>query len=162
MDKEEVISFRPIGRIHSPHTQPKGTPIQPIRSGQARGRVEIFEPYVEGLADLEGFERIWLVYWFHLVGQARLTVTPFLDTRSHGVFSTRAPCRPNPIGISCVRLLGREGGMLEVEDIDVVDATPLLDVKPYVHHFDRYDVSRCGWIDAARAQRDLADERFED
>lgn len=155
------IEFEPIGTIHSPHDQPRGTPIQPSRAGNARGQVEVYEPFAQGLADLEGFERIWLVYFFHRVAKEQLTVTPFLDTRSHGVFATRAPCRPNAIGISCVALLGREGNVLEVEGIDVVNATPLLDIKPYVADFDRFDVTRCGWIDAARAQRDVADDRFE-
>jgi tRNA-Thr(GGU) m(6)t(6)A37 methyltransferase TsaA len=156
----EQMSLEPIGVIRSPHKTPKGTPIQPVRAGQAVGRVEVFQPYLAGLADLEGFERIWLIYRFHRSPGVKLTVTPFLDTREHGVFATRAPCRPNRIGISCVALKRRDGGVLEVEGIDVVDGTPLLDIKPYVRDFDRHDVTRCGWIDAGRASRDVADDRF--
>jgi tRNA-Thr(GGU) m(6)t(6)A37 methyltransferase TsaA len=159
---ELAVRVEPIGTIHSEWTDPKGVPIQPRMAEGAKGHVEVFDPYVEGLADIEGFERIWLLYHFHRAGPMRLTVTPFLDTNAHGVFATRAPVRPNGIGISCVRLIGRDGGRLELADVDILDGTPLLDIKPYVPRFDVFQVDRAGWIDAGRADRTRADDRFAD
>ncbi len=155
-----VGPLEPIGLIRSPHENPAGTPIQPSRARDARGQVLIHPRYADALADLDGFERIWLVYWFHRVGPARLTVTPFLDDQPRGLFATRAPTRPNPIGLSCVRLIGVEGTTLEIADVDVLDGTPLLDVKPYVPGFDSYPDARAGWVDRARIDRSQADDRF--
>ncbi len=159
---DQEIRIEPIGEIHSEWTDPEGVPIQPRMAEGARGSAEVFTPYVEGLADIEGFERIWLIYHFHRAGPVRLSVTPFLDTSAHGVFATRAPVRPNGIGISCVRLLARDGGRLELADVDILDGTPLLDIKPYVPRFDLFPVERAGWIDAKRADRTHADGRFAD
>jgi tRNA-Thr(GGU) m(6)t(6)A37 methyltransferase TsaA len=155
------IRLRPIGVVHTPFKEPKGTPIQPTMADGARGTVTVFEEFQEGLKDLEGFERIWLICWFHLAPKAKLLVTPFLDDRQHGVFATRAPARPNPIGISSVRLLRVDGNILTVADVDIVDGTPLLDIKPYAPALDCYHVKRSGWLDRARKSRRLADERFE-
>ncbi len=154
------IILRPIGTIHSPWTQAKGTPIQPVHADQAVGTVEVNAEFAAGLADLEGFDRIWLVYWFHQAPPARMIVTPFMDDTSRGLFSTRAPCRPNPIGLSPVRLVNVEGCRLEVADIDVLDGTPLLDIKPYAPRFDHLPVERSGWLDAANTGRQRADDRF--
>lgn len=156
-----VIKLRPIGVINSPFKQPKGTPIQSAFAGGAAGTVTISEEFREGLKDLEGFERIWLLYYFDRSPEARLLVTPFLDTEQRGIFATRSPARPNPIGLSCVRLIRIDGCTLHAEDIDVVDGTPLLDIKPHVPRFDHFDAKRAGWFDESRLERRLADGRFE-
>lgn len=155
-----MMTWEPIGTIESPFPEPAGTPIQPSRARAARGRVRVDARYQEALADLEGFERIWLLYWLHRAPQVRLRVQPFLDDRERGLFATRAPARPVPLGMSVVRLLGIQDGVLEVADLDVVDGTPLLDIKPYVPEFDAFPESRAGWFDAARSRRRLADGRF--
>lgn len=156
------VRFKAIGRIRSPFHEPAGTPIQPSRAGGARGSVEIFDEYVDGLKDLDGFERIWLIYWFDRAPGPRLQVTPFLDDCARGVFATRAPARPNAIGMSSVRLLRVTANTLEVADIDIVDGTPLLDIKPYVAEFDCHPVKKSGWFDRVTGQRSLADGRFEE
>ncbi len=153
------MQIQPIGVIHSPFTTPAGVPIQPRYAKGAEGTVEVYEPFAEGLADLEDFERIWLVYWFHRAPPARLRVVPFKDRRERGLFATRAPCRVNPIGLSSVRLLGVEGRMLRVAELDVLDGTPLLDIKPYVPQFDCYEVRRFGWLERDGG-RTTADGRF--
>ena len=143
-----VIKYRPIGIIHSPFRTPHGTPIQPTAAYNVEGTVEIFPEFVEGLKDLEGFSHIILIYHFHLVTGFSLLVKPYMDENYHGVFATRAPARPNPIGISVVRLDKIEGNILYVRDIDIVDGAPLLDIKPYVPEFDiRNDVSKIGWLE---------------
>jgi tRNA-Thr(GGU) m(6)t(6)A37 methyltransferase TsaA len=156
----ESIQVEPIGVIETPFQDPAGTPIQPSRARGARGKVRIDPRFRQGLKDLEGFERIWLLYWFHRTPAPRLLVTPFLDTQERGVFATRSPCRPSSIGLSVVRLLAVGEDCLEVEDIDVVDGTPLLDVKPYVPEFDCYPESKAGWFDESVSRRRLADGRF--
>jgi len=156
-----VLRLRPIGVIRTPFREAAGTPIQPRQAKGVKGTVEVFERFQEGLKDLQGFERIWLVYWFHRAAEARLRVIPYLDDQERGLFATRAPCRPNPIGISPVRLLGVEGNVLSVADVDILDGTPLLDIKPYVPHFDCFEVTRCGWVEKAARRRHVADSRFE-
>jgi tRNA (adenine37-N6)-methyltransferase len=149
----------PIGRIQTPFSQAAGTPIQPLYS-TAGGQVEIYPDYVEGLKDLEGFDRIWLIYWCHRSTLPKLRVTPFLDQQERGVFATRAPARPNPIGISCVSLLGISGNLLEVAEVDILDGTPILDIKPYVPAFDAFPASRSGWLEDAEKKRAQDDGRF--
>ena len=156
----ESISLKPIGVVLSPFTEAAGTPIQPSMAGNVRGTVEVFEPFVPGLKDLDGFERIWLIVWYHRAAPARLEVTPYLDTVPRGLFATRAPARPNPIGISSVKLLGVEGNILQVAELDLLDGTLVLDIKPYVPRFDVFEVKRCGWIDAVNTDPRVADERF--
>ena len=142
----EPVTYQPIGIIRTPFVDTEGMPIQATAAVGVPGRIEIDAEFVEGLADLDGFSHLILVYHLHLVGAARLTVTPFLDDRPHGIFATRSPARPNPIGLSTVRLVAIKGSTLEVEDVDMVDGTPLLDIKPYVPAFDeRHDV-RVGWF----------------
>ncbi len=155
-----TFTGKPIGLIHTPFREAAGTPIQPVFAGDAEGEVAVFEDVLEGLLDLEGFERIWLIYAFHRAGPARLRLVPFLDTVERGVFATRAPSRPNSIGLSCVRLISITGRRLRVAGVDVLDGTPLLDIKPYVPAFDAHPTSRAGWLDAARAKRTRADARF--
>lgn len=150
-----------IGLIHSPFREPAGTPIQPPFAQAMEGTVEIFPEYAEGLTDLEGFERIWLLYWLDRAPPPRLRLVPFRDEVPRGLFATRAPCRPNPIGLSCVRLLGIQGCVLRVGGVDILDGTPLLDIKPYVPEFDAFCQSRAGWLEHGRDGRTRADHRFE-
>ncbi len=141
------IKYKQIGVIHSPFKEPKGTPIQPGAAQGIEGTVEVFQEYVEGLKDLDGFSHIMLIYHFHLSKESSLKVKPFMDDQTHGVFSTRAPNRPNPIGISVVQLVKIEGNILYVKDVDIVDGTPLLDIKPYVPEFDIRDARKKGWLE---------------
>jgi len=145
-DTEEIM-YRPIGIIHSPFSEPKGTPIQPSAATGVEGTVEVFPEYAGGLKDLDGFSHVILLYHFHLSRQPSLEVKPYMDEQRHGVFATRAPSRPNPIGISVVRLFKIEGNVLHVRNIDIVDKTPLLDIKPYVPDFDVRDVEKTGWLE---------------
>ena len=137
-------------------------PIQPTGADGIRGTVEILEEYSDGLKDLEGFSHVILLYHFHRVKAPRLTVTPFLDSVSHGVFATRAPCRPNPIGLSIVKLVRIDGNVVHVENLDVLDGTPLLDIKPYVPEFDERAAVRVGWLEQSkqRVKSTRADDRF--
>jgi tRNA-Thr(GGU) m(6)t(6)A37 methyltransferase TsaA len=153
------LELTPIGVIHSPHRQAEGTPIQARWAAGIEGTVELFPEFAPGLRDLDGFDRIWLLYWFDRARTARLEVVPDLDTQMRGVFATRAPSRPNPIGLSCVRLLSVEGPLLHVADLDVLDGTPLLDIKPYVPEFDVFAVQGVGWYARARGSQ-TADDRF--
>ncbi|MEA3254018.1 MAG: tRNA (N6-threonylcarbamoyladenosine(37)-N6)-methyltransferase TrmO [Chloroflexota bacterium] len=140
------IKYQPIGVIHSPFKEPKGTPIQPAAAEGIDGVVEVFPEYADGLKDVEGFSHIILIYHFHLSGQSQLRVKPYMDGKTHGVFAMRGPSRPNPIGISEVRLMGVEGNILHIRDVDIVDGTPLLDIKPYVPQFDVREVEKIGWL----------------
>jgi len=146
------FTFRPIGIIYSPFKDKAGTPIQASRS-QASGQVEVFPDYIEGLQDLEGFSHIILLYVFHCSSGYSQLVKPFLDDHKRGLFSTRHPCRPNPIGLSIVELLAVKGNKLDVAGVDVLDGTPLLDIKPYVPDFDIRTNTRTGWY-ATRSIKD--------
>jgi tRNA-Thr(GGU) m(6)t(6)A37 methyltransferase TsaA len=141
------ITYKPIGVIHSPFKEPKGTPIQPEGARGIDGTVEVFPEYAEGLKDLEGFSHIILIYHFHLSKGASLTAKPFMDSESRGVFAMRGPSRPNPIGISVVRLVRIEKSILHIQDVDIVDGTPLLDIKPYVPRFDVRAADSIGWLE---------------
>jgi tRNA-Thr(GGU) m(6)t(6)A37 methyltransferase TsaA len=143
----DEVTYKPIGVIHSPFREPRGTPIQPAGAEGIGGTVEVFPEYANGLQDLDGFSHIILIYHFHLSGRPSLRVKPFMDDEVHGVFAMRAPSRPNPIGISVVRLVRVEGNILHVQDVDIVDGTPVLDIKPYVPEFDIRDVERTGWLE---------------
>jgi len=148
-DMIKEIRYKPIGIIHSPFKETNGMPIQPIGAKGILGSVEIFPEFCEGLKDIEGFSHIILVYHFHRSKGYSLLVKPFVDDKKRGVFATRAPRRPNPIGISVVRLVKVERCNLQVEGIDVLDGTPLLDIKPYVPEFDFEDrvKVRTGWLE---------------
>jgi len=156
------IEFTPIGVIHSPFTKPEGMPIQPSGARGITGTVELFEPFAAGLKDLDGFSHIMLIYCFHRSSGYSLEVVPYLDTTVRGVFATRAPRRPNPIGISVVRLKSIEGRTLNIQDIDVLDGTPLLDIKPYVPEFDAPTDVRTGWLEtlAKKNINKKSDDRF--
>ena len=143
------IRYKPIGIIHSPFKQPSGTPIQPAGARDIEGTVEVAPEYAAGLKDIDGFSHITLLYQFHLSRGYSLAVKPYMDEQSRGVFATRAPSRPNPIGMSVVRLIRVEENKLYVRGIDIVDGTPLLDIKPYVPEFDTPPVDRIGWLEKA-------------
>lgn len=141
------ICFNPIGVIRSEHVSAQQTPIQPTYAKGCKGRVEISAEFAEGLRDLDGFSHIYLIYQFHQTEPAKLIVKPFLQDVERGVFSTRSPCRPNAIGLSVVELVGREGNVLHLDGVDILDGTPLLDIKPYSRKFDRIETFRNGWQD---------------
>jgi tRNA-Thr(GGU) m(6)t(6)A37 methyltransferase TsaA len=143
----DEIKYKPVGVVHSPFKEPKGTPIQPAGSKGIRGTVEVFPEYVKGLKDVDGFSHIILLYHFHLSRQSPLEVKPYMANEVHGVFAMRGPSRPNPIGVSVVRLIRLEQNVLHIQDVDIVDGTPLLDIKPYVPEFDIREVDRIGWLE---------------
>jgi tRNA-Thr(GGU) m(6)t(6)A37 methyltransferase TsaA len=147
MPQMDSVQYQPIGIIHSPFDKPEGTPIQPAGARGAEGTVDVFPEFADGLMDIEGFSHIILVYHFHLSKKTSLRVRPYLDSLLRGVFATRSPSRPNPIGISVVRLNRVEGTILHVRDIDIVNGTPLLDIKPYVPKFDLIETVRIGWLE---------------
>lgn len=159
---KHLVHLEAIGRICTPFAEAAGTPIQPAFAEGAQGRVVVNSSLTPALDDIEGFERLWLVYFMDRVGPFRLKVIPYRDTVEHGVFATRSPCRPNAIGLSVVRLLSREGSVLHVADVDMLDGTPLLDIKPYVPMFDAHPSARAGWFDACHVERTRADLRFHD
>ena len=160
--KSEKIIYKSIGIIHSPFKDIKGMPIQSAGAKGIKGTIELNPKYAAGLKDLAGFLHIILLYHFHLSNCYSLTVKPFLDKEKRGVFSTRAPQRPNAIGLSIVKLSGIEGSTLHIEEVDVMDGTPLLDIKPYVPEFDAKRVQSIGWLskNVGRVCVTKADDRF--
>ena len=156
------IEYHPIGIIRSPFEQVEGMPIQPAGASLIQGRVEVFPEYGEGLKDLDGFSHIFLMYHFHQVNGPELIVTPFMDSHPRGLFSTRAPKRLNPIGLSVVKLLRVVGTVLHVENVDILDGTPLLDIKPYIPQFDQHPADRIGWLQESRnkVKEKRSDRRF--
>jgi len=161
MKSPMTVEYRPIGVVHSPFEDAAGTPIQPSRARGARGSVEVFQEYADGLDDLEGFSHIVLLCHLHRSRDYRLKVVPFLDTELRGLFATRAPNRPNPIGLSVVELLGIDGNTLSIEGVDLLDGTPVLDIKPFVGEFDDRAGARTGWLESAGKRIDVADDRFQ-
>lgn len=154
------IELKPIGIIHSPFKRAGGTPIQPPFAQNTEGAVEVFNEYIEGLKDLDGFERIWLIYWFDRAKAFKLLIKPYMDTQKRGLFATRAPSRPNPIGMSSVKLRQIKGNKIYVCGLDILDETPLLDIKPYVSKFDCFSATRHGWLNNVNQGGHLADDRF--
>jgi len=146
-DNENRAEFilRPIGYVRSTHTDPGETPIQPVYTDGTQVRVELLPEYEAGLRDLEGFSHIYLIYYFHRAKPAQLILKPYLEDVEHGIFATRAPHRPNPIGFSLVRLVERQDNILIVEDVDILDGTPLLDIKPFIPRFDYRENVCAGW-----------------
>ena len=143
------IEYTPIGIVHTPFKELENMPIQPAGAKGIKGTIEIFKDYQDGLEDLEGFSHIILLYHFHHSTGFKLQVVPFMDTELRGVFATRAPRRPNPIGLSVVELDKIENGVLYIRNVDILDGTPLLDIKPYVPDFDATTDIRIGWLDKA-------------
>jgi len=140
------IEYSPIGIIRTPYTKREGMPIQPSGATGITGTVEVFETFAAGLKDLDDFSHIILLYYFHRSNGYNLKIVPFLDNKPHGIFATRAPNRPNPIGLSIVQLNKIENSILYIKNIDVLDKTPLLDIKPYVPDFDGQTGGRTGWM----------------
>ena len=149
--------FKPIGIIRTPHVETSQTPIQPVFAKGIPGTVEVFPEYVDGLMDLDKFSHLYLLYYFNRAKETKLKVKPYLEDELHGIFATRAPHRPNKIGISVVKLLKIEKNILHIEDVDILNGTPLLDIKPYIARFDTRDEVRSGWQD--EIQDDTADVR---
>lgn len=160
----EEFRYQPIGIIRSPFKTLEGTPIQPVGGIGVKAEVEIFPDYIDGLQDLNGFSHIILLYHCHLSKACKLRIKPFLDDSARGLFATRAPARPNPIGLSVVRLIKIESAILYVQDVDIIDQTPLLDIKPFVPDFDVRDEVRIGWLEekSKNAATKLDDGRFSD
>jgi tRNA-Thr(GGU) m(6)t(6)A37 methyltransferase TsaA len=141
------FNVRPIGYIHSEHRVAEQTPIQPVFAQDCEGYIEIFPEFEQGLQDIEGFSHIILLYWLHKADAPKMIVMPFLEDVEHGIFATRTPLRPNAVGLSIVNLIGREGRILQIRGVDILDKTPLLDIKPYSSLFDCFPGSRNGWMD---------------
>jgi tRNA-Thr(GGU) m(6)t(6)A37 methyltransferase TsaA len=163
MDKKlENIVYRPIGIIHTPFRELENMPIQPSGAAGICGTVDLYPEFAEGLKDLDGFSHLILLYRFHESRGYSLTVTPFLDSETRGVFATRAPKRPNPIGLSIVRLVRIQGSTLGIENVDILDGTPLLDIKPYVPEFDHQEDCRIGWLEQVHrmVKTKRSDDRF--
>ncbi|MGP8153797.1 MAG: tRNA (N6-threonylcarbamoyladenosine(37)-N6)-methyltransferase TrmO [Smithella sp.] len=146
------IIYWPIGIIHSGHKIAKKTPIQPVYAKGCKGHVELCPEFSEGLCDLNGFSHIYLIYHFHKERTVSLLVKPFLQDEEHGIFATRAPCRPNAIGLSVVKLTGIKGNILYLDNVDILDSTPLLDIKPYTAKFDLHNIKKNGWQDKVDKQ----------
>ena len=147
------VTYKAIGVVHSPFMEPQGVPNQPSAGRGIRATVEVFEEYREGLKDLKGFSHVVLVCHLHKSRRFKLTVVPFLDHKPRGLFATRSPRRPNPIGISVVRLRKVAKGVLHIEDVDLIEGTPVLDIKPYVPELGPGAKARCGWMEKARGRR---------
>ena len=156
----DAIQYKPIGIIHTPFKETAGMPIQPLWARGVKGTVEVYADYADGLVDLDGFSHIILIYHFHLSKNYSLRVKPYLDDRRRGVFATRAPRRPNQIGITVVRLERIDGTTLHVQNIDVVDGTPLLDIKPFVPAFNFADDVRIGWLEKRLKEAENQDRGY--
>lgn len=158
------MKLNQIGIIHTPFKEASGTPIQPIYGKDIQGEVEIFPEYAEGLDDIDGFTRIWLIFGTDRARPARLKQVPYRDTVERGVFAIRSPSRPNPLGLSAVRLIKRDGNRLLITDIDMLDGTPLYDIKPYIPGIDAYPDAGGGWFEKVRNEErgsvEKADDRF--
>ena len=163
--KKKKIQYNPIGIIHSPFKQLVGIPIQTAFSKDGEGSVELFPQFKHGLKDLKGFSHIILLYHFHKSKGYDLLCRPFLDEVKRGLFATRAPSRPNPIGLSIVRLKGINDNILSISSLDIVDGTPLIDIKPYIPKFDSPSTLKVGWFEKAFKKKKnmlAADNRFAD
>lgn len=160
--QRQVFKFQQIGVIRTSFSEKKGTPIQGHLAPETSGVIEVFPEFAEGLKDIEGFSHIMVVYCFHRSEGYKLLARPFLDDVERGVFAIRAPRRPNPIGLTSVRLVKREENILHVTGVDMLDGTPLLDIKPYVPEFDHFDRIKRGWLEGRldKPDRAQADDRF--
>lgn len=161
-DASDVFTYTPIGIVHSPHTDLAGMPIQPTGAEGVQGTIVVRPEFSAGLKDLHEFSHIILIYAFHRSSGYSLQVTPFMDTVERGVFATRAPKRPNSIGLSVVKLIDILDNIIRIENVDLLDGTPLLDIKPYVPAFDAYSSAKAGWLDRSsrKAGSTKSDKRF--
>jgi tRNA-Thr(GGU) m(6)t(6)A37 methyltransferase TsaA len=156
------LELQPVGIIHTPFSDLKNMPIQPAGAQGIKGTIEIYEPFLPGLKDLEGFSHIILLFYFHKCTAYKMQVIPYMDTEVRGLFATRAPRRPNPIGLSIVQLNSVEGNLLHIQNVDMLDGTPLLDIKPYFPEFDSNQTFRSGWLESRKGKvlRKRSDDRF--
>jgi tRNA-Thr(GGU) m(6)t(6)A37 methyltransferase TsaA len=163
VEESETVVYTPIGVVRSPFTRLEGMPLQAVAASEILGQIEVHPAYVRGLKDLDGFSHVHLVTHLHRGAPGGLEVTPFLDDTVRGIFATRSPRHPNPIGISVVRLLAVAGAVLEIAGVDLLDGTPVLDIKPYVPDFDSVAAERTGWLQAAasRVHDVKADKRLD-
>ena len=143
----DEITIRPIGVIHSPYKEPKDIPIQGTFKSEVEAWIELQEEYTAGLKDLDGFSHAMILYYFHRSRRVELESMPFLEEVKHGIFAIRGPHRPNHIGLSIVKIKSIEGNKMYFIEVDVLDGTPLLDIKPYIKYFDQREDVTCGWID---------------
>ncbi len=142
------FNLKQIGIIHTALREPADAPIQGVFRPDSCGKVEVFKEYEDGLDSIEGFSHLILLYWFHKAGICELKAAPFLDAKSpKGIFTIRKPARPNPIGLSVVSLVSRQENTLNISEIDILDGTPLLDIKPLVPEFDFRENVRIGWLE---------------
>jgi len=162
MCNDAPVIYQPIGRLHTPFTDVTDMPIQPAGARGVRGTLRMKLEFVSGLRDLDGFSHVICLYHLHRCAGYALEVTPFLDRETHGIFATRSPKRPNPIGLSVLRLVEIDGDTLHLEDVDMLDGTPVLDLKPYVPAFDAPAADRFGWLTGAeeRVTVTRSDDRF--
>ena len=158
----ETFTFKKIGIIHTPYKERAGMPIQPPGAEGVKGTIELFAEFEEGLKDIEGFSHIIVIFCFHKSEGYKLQTAPFMENDIHGLFAVRAPRRPNPIGISVVKLQKREGNILYIDNPDMLDGTPLLDIKPYIPDFDAYPDARSGWQEKhkGKVRKHKSDNRF--
>lgn len=158
------ISYSPIGYFRTPHSTPAGMPVQPTGAAGVRGTISVLPEFQEGLVDIEGFSHLIVLYHLHEICGHDLTVVPFLDNQPHGIFATRSPKRPNPVGLSVMKLVGTREGVLLLENVDVLDGTPVIDIKPYVPDFDVWPADRTGWFagKSGNATTHRSDDRFVD
>lgn len=162
MDSKQII-INPIGIIHTPFNDIKGMPIQPLAAEGIKGHIELYPEYIEGLTDLVGFSHITLIYHLHKINGFDLLVKPFMDNREHGIFATKSPKRPNAIGLSTVKLIGIENNVIHIEMVDILNKTPLIDIKPFYSKFDNRTNTKSGWLDKQGNiphEKLRSDERF--
>ena len=157
------ITIIPIGTIYTPHSDIKNMPIQPLAAKGIKGRIELEPEFADGLKDIEGFSHITLIYQFHKISGYELQVVPFMDTQKRGIFACKAPKRPNAIGISTVRLLEVKRNVLFIEEVDMLNGTPLIDIKPFYPRYDNRSDVEIGWLEKNKdmpVDRLRADDRF--
>ncbi|MEZ7196299.1 tRNA (N6-threonylcarbamoyladenosine(37)-N6)-methyltransferase TrmO [Pseudodesulfovibrio karagichevae] len=156
------ITYRPIGFFHTPHKTTTGMPIQPSGAQGVKGTINILPEFREGIRDIEGFSHLIILYHLHEICGQELTVIPFLDQTPHGIFATRSPKRPNPLGLSVMALCGVSDEGIILNNVDVLDGTPVLDIKPYVPDFDVWPADRVGWFEgkSGNATTKRSDDRF--
>jgi tRNA-Thr(GGU) m(6)t(6)A37 methyltransferase TsaA len=157
-----MMTMQPIGTVFTEHKSLVNMPVQPVTGDRTTGKIVLDEKFSKGLESLDGFSHIYMIYLFHKSVGYDLTVTPFLDNKQHGLFATRAPRRPNPVGLSIVRLLSVHENVIEIENPDLLDGTPLLDIKPYIEIFDHPQDVISGWMTASKKELSMkkADDRF--
>ena len=157
-----TIEYKQIGTIYSPFEKKEGMPIQAIAANGIKGKIEINKDLEEGLSGLDGFSHIFLIYSFHKSEGFNLKIKPFMSDKFFGVFATRAPRRPNAIGISVVKILSINKNIIEIENVDILNGTPLLDIKPYIPEFDIHKAEKIGWLEnkISEVTQTKSDERF--